>query len=127
MSGRLPKIYLARFGETKMSDARAQFAADFLACAGLRTSSSFCHTAAEIAEVDADLIVLCSSDPEYLKFVEELMPILKGRDRSACVAIAGNPKSAEGLRRLGIEEFIHLGSDAPKVLTSIQHKLGIEA
>lgn len=124
--GRSPKVVLAKFGDAKMSDARAQFAKDFLACAGMGAKSCSCSTAAEIASVDADLIVLCSSDLEYLPVAEQLMQILKQEDRKPCVAIAGNPRCAEDLSRLGIEEFIYLGSHAPKVLMSLQHKLGIE-
>lgn len=125
-NGRSPKISLARFGDPKMSDARAQFAADFLACAGLCAEICACQSPKEIAEIEADLIVLCSSDPEYFHVAEELMQILGQRSRDTHVAVAGNPKSAEELKQLGIVEFIHLGSNAPEVLTSIQRKLGIE-
>jgi len=124
-NGRSPKIALARFGDPKISDARAQFAADFLACAGLHVDVRACKTSKEISEIEADLIVLCSSDPEYLCVAEELMKFLEQRNRNTLVAIAGNPKSSEDLKRLGILEFIHLGSNTPEVLTKIQQKLGI--
>jgi methylmalonyl-CoA mutase len=122
----LPKIILTRFGDARMSDARAQFAADFLACAGLRVDVLMCDSPSEIADTSADLVVLCSSDREYLKFAEKLVQILGQRSRAAQVAIAGNPECAEDLKRLGITQFIHLRSNAAEVLASIQQKLGIE-
>ena len=47
--------------------------------------------AEHIADSEADLIVLCSSDAEYLPIAEELMPILKAATIHANVIIAGNP------------------------------------
>jgi len=126
LKGRSLKILLARFGDAKMSDARAQFAADFLACAGLCAEVRLCATPSEFSEVDADLVVLCSSDQEYVQFTEDLMLLLGQRNRRPQIAIAGNPKCAEDLKRLGVAEFIHLRSNACQVLTSLQKKLGIE-
>lgn len=126
LKGKSPKILLARFGDAKMGDARAQFAADFLACAGLCAEVLLCATPSGISEVDADLVVLCSSDQEYVQFTEELMLLLEQRDRRPQMAIAGNPQCVEDLKRLGIAEFIHLRSNVSQVLTRLQKKLGIE-
>jgi methylmalonyl-CoA mutase len=126
LKGRSPKILLARFGDAKLSDARAQFAADFLACAGLCADGCFCKTPLEVAESNADLVVLCSSDQEYLQFAKELMQILEQRNGTTQVAVAGNPECVEDLKRLGIAEFIHLRSNVCQVLARLQQKLGIE-
>jgi methylmalonyl-CoA mutase len=124
-NGRLPKVLLAEFGDAKMRSARAQFAADFLACAGLSASVRRFENALEVAEVDVDLIVLCSSDAEYLQFVEALMPELKEHGNRALVVIAGNPADAERLKVLGVAEFIHLRSNAVETLTRLQQMLEI--
>ncbi len=109
-----------------MRSARSQFAADFLACAGLTAEKSFFESAERIADFDADVIVLCSSDAEYLFIAVELMQILKVRGSAAKVIVAGNPGNAEQLRDVGIVEFIHLRSNAVVVLGRIQQLIGIK-
>ena len=85
-----------------------------------------CETPQQLSEADADLLVLCSSDPEYLSFAEALIPMLKQRSSLAQVVIAGNPACAEELKRIGVDEFIYAGCDAVEVLERLQRKLGIE-
>ncbi len=121
-----PHIVLAEIGDAKMRGARSQFAVDFLACAGLVTSKSVFQSADRIADSDADIVVLCSSDAEYLSIAAELIPSLKRHGSSAKVIIAGNPDTAEQLRNIGVFEFIHLRSNAVEVLARIQQLIGIE-
>lgn len=125
-TGRRPRIVLAEIGNAKMRSARSEFAADFLACAGLNAEKSLFESAERIADFDADLIVLCSSDAEYLSIAVELMQILKVRGGAARIIIAGNPGNAEQLRDIGVVEFIHLRSDAIVVLGRIQQLIGIK-
>jgi len=124
--GNSPKIVIAEFGDARMRRARAQFAAEFLACAGIAAEVGTYESPEEIGEIHADLVVLCSSDPEYLPFAEVLMPILRQRNSSARVGIAGNPSDAQQLLKMGVMEFIYLGCDAVAVLERIQQGLGIE-
>jgi len=126
LAGKLPRVLLAEFGDPKMRGLRAQFAADFLACAGLSGRSRYVKNPAEVIQEEAELIVLCSADPEYLPFAVELMPLLSQVHSSAEVVIAGRPENVEQLKRLGIDDFIYLGCDAVKVLEKIQLKLRIE-
>lgn len=124
--GAHPRIVLAEIGVPKIRNARSQFASDFLACAGLVSSKSVFESAERIADTDAEVIVLCSSDAEYLSIAEHLMPILKLHRSNAKVIIAGNPDTAEQLRDLGIADFIHLGSNAIEVLARIQQMIGMK-
>lgn len=121
----LPRILLVEYGDAKMRRARSQFAADFFACAGLRSDTQCIERPEEIAETDADLIVLCSSDAEYLPIASELLPMLKNRGSQAIIVIAGNPESAEQLRALGIAAFIHMRSNAVDSLAALQRQMGI--
>jgi len=124
--GQLPLIVLAETGDAKMGSARSQFAADFLACAGLPSRVERFEGPAQIAASQADLIVVCSSDPEYLCIVQELMPALRTHGSRAKVVIAGNPDTARQLRALGVVDFIHLRSDAIGVLAALQLRLAIK-
>jgi len=125
LTGDQPRILLAEIGDVRIRCARSQFAADFLACAGLATSTQQFEQAERIADSDAALIVLCSSDAEYLPIVAKLLSILKNRDSRTDVVIAGNPDTAEQLRNLGIADFIHLRSNAVEILAGIQRLIGI--
>jgi len=124
-SGRSPRILLAEIGDAKMRSARSGFASEFFACAGLSTEIRRFETAPEIAAVAADLIVLCSSDPEYLAIATELLAAMALRGSTTPVLIAGHPESAGQLRTLGITEFVHLRSNPVEVLTRLQQLLGI--
>jgi methylmalonyl-CoA mutase len=108
-----------------MRSARSQFAGDFLACGGLATNIQEFKQAEQIADSDADLIVLCSSDEDYLSMAAELLSILKDRSSRVNVVIAGNPDTAEQLRDLGVADFIHIRSNAVEVLADIQRLIGI--
>jgi methylmalonyl-CoA mutase len=124
--GRVPQVLLAEIGDAKMRGARSNFAANFFACAGFRTTVRRFDSAAEIAAADVDLIVLCSSDAEYEGIAAELMSELTAPGRETPVIVAGNPESAEALKALGIAEFVHMRSNPIEVLTKWQERLGIK-
>lgn len=123
---RLPLVVLAEIGDAKMRGARSQFAADLLACAGLVSESRQFENPKQIAASGADMIVLCSSDSEYLSIAEDLIPVLRDQGSRSIVAVAGNPETAEQLRDLGVVEFIHLRSNAIQVLANILRQLEIK-
>jgi methylmalonyl-CoA mutase len=126
-TGSVPRILLAEFGDLKMRSARSNFAANFFACAGFDIVAHRFQNADEIATSDADLIVLCSSDPEYLELATEVACKLKAHGRATPLIVAGNPECAEELQAVGIADFIHIRSNPIEVLTSWQQRLGIKA
>ncbi len=117
-TGRLPKVLLLKRGDVKMRTARANFALNFLGCAGFEITES-----EEYSGSDADLMVLCSSDPEYLAFAQEICAAAK-----VPVLVAGNPKEQiDALKAAGVQGFIHIASDAVETLTYWQGRLGMGA
>ena len=124
-TGKTPRVLLAEIGDAKMRSARSSFAADFLACAGLATHIDCFETSQQIAVAKADLIVLCSSDLEYLAIATELLSLLKARGAETPVLVAGNPETAEQLRAAGIRDFVHLRSNPLELLTRMQELLGM--
>jgi methylmalonyl-CoA mutase len=117
-TGRYPKALLLLRGDVKMRGARANFALNFLGCAGFDIVESD-----EYEGTDADLIVLCSSDPEYLPLAQEVCARVK-----VPVVVAGNPKDQiEALQAAGVQGFIHIQSDAIQTLTHWQDKLGMRS
>jgi methylmalonyl-CoA mutase len=115
--GRYPQVLLLKRGDPKMSMARTNFSLNFFGCAGFDISQS-----GDYARQNADLIVLCSSDPEYLALAQEVCPKV-----AAPVIVAGNPKDLiEPLRAAGVQGFVHVMSDAVETLTEWQDRLGME-
>jgi methylmalonyl-CoA mutase len=117
-TGRYPTVLLLKRGDLKMRMARANSIMNFLGCAGFDIAES-----EEYGGVEADLIVLCSSDAEYLALAREICPRV-----SVPVMVAGNPKNqVEALRAAGVQGFIHVMSDAVETLTALQDRLGMTA
>jgi len=117
-TGRYPKVLLLTRGDVKMKGARANFCLNFFGCAGFDMAQS-----EEYAGSNADLIILCSSDPEYAAFAQEVCPRVK-----VPVLVAGNPKNQiERLRAAGVQGFVHVLSDAVETLTEWQDKLGMRS
>ncbi|MGA1983252.1 MAG: methylmalonyl-CoA mutase family protein [Acidobacteriaceae bacterium] len=116
-TGHTPKVLLLKRGDVKMRTARSNFALNFFDCAGFAIAES-----EEYAGADADLIILCSSDPEYLPFAQEVCAAAK-----IPVIVAGNPKDQmDALKAVGVQGFIHIASDAVETLTYWQDRLGVK-
>jgi methylmalonyl-CoA mutase len=117
-TGKRPRIVLLTRGDVKMRMARAQFCLNFIGCAGFEVVES-----AEYENAGADILVLCSSDPEYVALAAEVCPKVQ-----VPVIVAGNPKEQiEELQKLGVAGFVHVQSNAVELLTGWQDRLGMEA
>ena len=117
-AGRYPKVLLLKRGDVKMKGARGNFCFNFFGCAGFDIVE-----AEEYQGTDADLIVLCSSDAEYLAFAQEVCANVK-----VAVLVAGNPKDQiEALQAAGVQGFIHIFSDLIQTLTQWQDNLGMRS
>ena len=124
--GRYPRVLLAEFGDAKMRTARSGFAADFFACAGFEIVIQQFSRIEDIAAIDADLIVLCSSDAEYLGTATLLSSELQSRRRETPILVAGNPETKEHLQAAGVADFVHLRSNPIEFLSRWQQRLGIK-
>jgi methylmalonyl-CoA mutase len=124
--GKNPRVLLAEIGDAKMRTARSNFAANFFACAGFDLAAKRFSSAERIAASDADLIVLCSSDAEYLALATEVIARMKALTREIPVIVAGNPDSAEQLKSAGVADFVHMRSNPIEVLARWQQRLGIK-
>ncbi len=115
-NGRVPRVLLLTRGDVKKRGARANFCLNFFGCGGFDIEQSD-----QYADHAADLIVLCSSDPEYLPFAQEVCAAVY-----VPVLVAGNPRDqAHALVAAGVQGFVHVGSDIVQTLTMWQDALGI--
>jgi methylmalonyl-CoA mutase len=123
-----PLVFLLTIGNPAMRTARATFASNFFGCAGFNIQNNLgfdsVEEGAEAAmKADADIVVLCSSDPEYDEYVPRAVDILKNK---CILSVAGFPKdNVEEFKRLGVKHFIHIKSDILNTLRDFQKDLGL--
>ncbi|MGO4882582.1 MAG: methylmalonyl-CoA mutase family protein [Bryobacteraceae bacterium] len=119
-TGHTPKFLLLEAGDGKMRKARSSFCTNFFGCAGFEM-----HTAEAIAG-DPDVVVLCSSDPEYASLAPRVIQELRDAGKSTPVIVAGNPAESIGqLKQAGVADFVHVRSNAAEVLRAWQERLGV--
>jgi len=124
-SGKEVKVFMLTTGNLAFRRARAQFAANFFACAGFRTIDnigfpSVAAGAKAALEAKADIVVICSSDEEYTTAAVEAYNLLKSK---AIVVVAGEPECKPMLQEKGITNFISVKSNVLETLKEYQHML----
>ena len=125
-SGKTPKVFMLTIGNLAMRLARSQFSGNFFACAGYELIDNLgFKTVAEgvqaAREKKADVVVLCSSDDEYVTYAPEAYDLL--RDGSELFVVAGAPACMDDLKAHGIEHFIHVRSNVLETLNMFNDRL----
>lgn len=126
-SGLAPVVFLFTIGDPAMRRARARFSAGFFGCAGYNIidNNGFASVEDGIKAAKAskaDIIVGCSSDDEYASFIPVICKKLKNK---ALIVVAGNPPSADELKKHGVDSFIHIKSNVVEMLGYYNRKLDI--
>jgi methylmalonyl-CoA mutase len=121
--GRQPKALLALFGDRKMRKARSMFCQSFLAAGGYDFEELLNATPESVTQKLADnpfeLVILCSSDAEYLDFAQRL-------GHPAYLIVAGFPADQiETLQAAGVDDFIHIKLDHLATLQKLHQQFGI--
>lgn len=120
-----PKAFMLTIGNLAMRQARAQFSCNFLGCAGYEVVDNLGFKSVEegveaAMAAKADIVVLCSSDDEY---VEYALPAYKALNGRAMFIVAGAPACMNELKAEGIENFIHVRVNALETLREYNAKL----
>ncbi len=123
-----PKVFLLTYGNQTMRRARAAFSNNFFACGGYEIIdnpgfSSPEEGVASAIKSKAKIVVLCSSDEEYLS----LAPVVKNliHDK-AILVVAGAPACMDELKSEGINNFIHLRTNIVEGLIEFHKQLEIK-
>lgn len=125
-SGKTPKVFMLTIGNLAMRLARSQFSSNFFASAGYELIDNLGFNTVEegvqaAREKDADVVVLCSSDDEYVTYAPEAYNLLKGGKE--LFVVAGAPACMDELKAAGIEHFIHVRSNVLETLQMFNEKL----
>ena len=128
LENKRPGVWMFTFGNLAMRNARAQFAANFFGCAGFEiiNNPGFQSAEAGIAaakKAKPDVVVICSSDDEY---VDNAQKIIAELENDSIVVLAGYPKDLiEELRLSGFVNFIHVKANVLEELKRYQQLLKI--
>jgi len=127
--GNRPVVEFASFGNLTMRKARAGFAFDFLGVGGYEMEEEKSYSSAkEAAEASAqsssDIVVMCSSDQDYLDSALEFVKTFRAVDSNKVLILAGCPDGImEKLKGEGLDTCIHLRSDILETLDFINNKI----
>ena len=123
-----PKVWMFTYGNLSMRKARAQFAANFFACAGFETIDNLGFETIEsgieaASNEKPEIVVICSSDDEYSEIA---LPIFEALKEKAIIVLAGYPKElVEKFKSVGLTNFIHAKTNLLDELKRYQTELGI--
>ncbi|MBE9488320.1 MAG: methylmalonyl-CoA mutase small subunit [Bacteroidetes bacterium] len=122
-----PKVMMLTVGNLTMARARSQFASNFFGCAGFQTVDYNLYPSVKegvenTLKNDADIIVICSSDEDYITLAPEAMKLIDGK---AILVVAGAPACADELKAQGITNFINVRSNVLDTLNFYMNELGI--
>ncbi|MFA5849467.1 MAG: methylmalonyl-CoA mutase family protein [Bacteroidales bacterium] len=128
LSGKNPKAFMLTFGNLAFCRARAQFACNFFAVAGMEVTDNTRFSTVEegvkaALEAKADIIVACSSDDEYAESVPQIKELVGNK---AIIVVAGEPACKDELIAKGINNFISVKSNVLETLKAYQTQLGIK-
>ncbi|MGB0430145.1 MAG: methylmalonyl-CoA mutase family protein [Bacteroidia bacterium] len=123
---KLPSFFLMPLGNKAMRSARANFALNFYQCGGFEVINNAgfesVNEAIEAFEANpTQVIVICSSDQEYLDLIPQIGKALKKAGILPKLALAGHPgDKKEDYEDMGIEEFIYMGCNVYDTLKAYQ-------
>jgi methylmalonyl-CoA mutase len=126
------KIFLANMGPIPQHKPRADFSRGFFEVGGftLIGNNGFDAPAAAVAaavQVQADAVVICSTDAAYPELVPPLARLLKQARPDVWVILAGLPPEdlQQEYQAAGVDEFIHVRADCHASLVRLQKRKGM--
>lgn len=126
-----PVALMLQFGHPSMRNARAMFSSNFIGVGGYKIESLICENPAGVSklmqDIKPDLVVLCSSDEEYLETGMQYLEAVKAVGGYRAILIAGSPgENEEKFRAAGIDDFIHMRSNALEMIQKFHQILSIQ-
>lgn len=128
--GKAPTVFLAMLGDRTWRRARAGFCAGFYGVGGFAVLEDTFETPESAAQrakqAGADVVVLCSSDAEYLDLTNPTKKAMLGLGLDVPLVIAGFPAdSIDALKEAGADDFVHVKSPLIQTLSDLLGKVGV--
>ncbi|MBK7105344.1 MAG: acyl-CoA mutase large subunit family protein [Ignavibacteriae bacterium] len=129
-NGFLPNVFLANMGTIKDYKARADFSKGFFEIGGFEVFDPPGYTDIEnlindVLDSGTLIVTICSTDDKYPELVPQITKAIKSKNENIQIILAGYPKEQiEQHKKSGVDDFIFLGADAMKILTSLYNKIG---
>ena len=130
-TGKAPQLYFANFGTLKQYKARADFSTDFFAVAGFEIVQGAGYMTvdegiADINNITAPAVVICSTDDIYPEVVPGFAAELKKQKPNVKLILAGLPVDyVDAFKEAGVDEFIHVKSNVYETLFNLMKSIGV--
>ena len=130
-TGNTPKIFLANMGPIPQHKPRADFSTSFFQLAAFvilenKGFQSIDDAVSAFKDSNARIVVICSTDMTYPDLVPELAQKIKSISTDNIVIVAGYPKDyIDAFKKAGVDDFIHLKSNALSFLENLQQQMGV--
>jgi len=126
-TGELPKVFCANFSKLAVHKPRTDFTKGFFEVGGFDVIAqhSF-ETVQEAVEKTslskAPIVVICSSDAVYPQVVVPFIKLIKEKDHTIKVILAGKPEKEleEDYKNAGLDDFIFVKTDVYQFLKKAQ-------
>ncbi len=129
-NGFLPNVFLANMGTIKDYKARADFSKGFFEIGGFEVFdppgfSDVENLINDVIDSGSLIVVICSTDDKYPELVPQITKAIKSKNEKIQIILAGYPKDQiEQHKKSGVDDFIFLGADSMKILSSLYNKIG---
>ncbi|PKQ43661.1 methylmalonyl-CoA mutase family protein [Confluentibacter flavum] len=128
-TGKRPTVELVSFGNLTMRKARAAFSYDFMGVSGFeiwqeKSYDSAKQAAGRSALTESDVVVICSSDPDYTESALLFIETFRDINADKVLLLAGNPVDImSALTDAGLDGCIHIKSDVIHTISGVQEKV----
>ena len=129
--GKTPGIFLANMGPIPQHKARADFSTGFFELAafdvlGNNGFQTIDDAVSAFEKSNSKVAVICSTDATYPEIVPDLTKAIKKISTDNIVILAGYPKDhIQAFQEAGVDDFIHLRTNALEFLENLQQKMGV--
>ncbi|MEH7388236.1 methylmalonyl-CoA mutase subunit beta [Bacillus sp. JJ1521] len=129
-NGERPKVGLLNLGPIPEHKPRADFITGFFEAGGYQVLKNDGYAKAEdviagARAMNLNVYIFCGKDDSYKEMVTEICSELKKTNPDLRFFIAGKQENEEVYRNVGINDFIHIGTDCFAFLHQLQQEMGV--